>query len=188
MWQQNELIDIDEVNIGILGLGNLGKVSAKKLTLNGFNVNGWSRNQTNLEGVNCFFGITGLKEILKVSDILVCLLALTDETHNLLNYENLNLLPEGSSLINFSRGQIVDDNALLKHLDSGHIKHAVLDVFNIEPLPKDSRLWGAPKITILPHISAPTNITTASKLVVNNLLEYFDNGKIPKTVERKRGY
>ena len=188
IWQQNQLTDINTINIGILGLGNLGKSSAEKLILNGFNVNGWSRNQTEMAGVNCFFGKTGLKEMLRVTNILVCLLPLTDETHGLLNYENLDLLPQGSSLINFSRGQIVDDNALLKNLNSGHIKHAVLDVFDIEPLPQDSHLWDSPKITILPHISAPTNINTASKLVVNNLIDYFENCKIPKTVERSRGY
>jgi len=188
IWLQNELIEIKERNVGILGLGNLGRASAEKLFLNGFNVYGWSRNQTNIQGVKCFSSAIGLQKMLKETDILICLLPLTDETDSLLNYKNLGLLPHGASLINFSRGQIVDDNALLQHLDSGHLKHAVLDVFDIEPLPKESSLWNSTNITILPHISAPTNIRTASKLVVNNLLQYFETGKIPETVERSRGY
>ena len=188
IWLQNELIEIKERNVGILGLGNLGRASAEKLFLNGFNVYGWSRNQTNIQGVKCFSSAIGLQKMLKETDILICLLPLTDETDSLLNYKNLGLLPHGASLINFSRGQIVDENALLQHLDSGHLKHAVLDVFDIEPLPKESSLWNSTNITILPHISAPTNIRTASKLVVNNLLQYFETGKIPETVERSRGY
>ena len=188
IWLQNELIEVKERNVGILGLGNLGRASAEKLFLNGFNVYGWSRNQTNIQGVKCFSSAIGLQKMLKETDILICLLPLTDETDSLLNYKNLGLLPHGASLINFSRGQIVDENALLQHLDSGHLKHAVLDVFDIEPLPKESSLWNSKNITILPHISAPTNIRTASKLVVNNLLQYFETGKIPETVERSRGY
>ncbi|HFC91720.1 MAG TPA: glyoxylate/hydroxypyruvate reductase A [Leucothrix mucor] len=188
IWQQNELIEPKERNVGILGLGNLGRASAEKLFLNGFNTYGWSKNQANIQGVKCFSGATGLEEMLKQTDILICLLPLTDETDSLLSYENLGLLPHRASLINFSRGEIVDDKALLKHLNSRHLKHAVLDVFNTEPLPKNSDLWKSPSITILPHISAPTNIRTASKLVVHNLRQYFETGKIPETVVRSRGY
>jgi glyoxylate/hydroxypyruvate reductase A len=188
IWQQNELIEIKDRNIGLLGLGNLGRASAEKLYLNGFNVYGWSRNKINIQGVKCFSGPKGLQKMLQNTDILISLLPLTDETDSLLNYENLGLLPSGASLINFSRGQIIDDNALLHHLESKHLKHAVLDVFNTEPLPKNNKLWDSPNITILPHISAPTNIRTASKIVVNHLLQYFETGRIPKTVIRSRGY
>jgi len=188
IWQQHELIETKGRNIGVLGLGNLGRASAEKLLLNGFNVYGWSRHKADIQGVKCFFGSTDLKKMLKLTDILVCLLPLTDETNSLLNYENLGLLPHGSSLINFSRGQLLDDDALLKHLDSGQLKHAVLDVFTTEPLPKNSRLWDVKNITILPHISAPTNIRTAAELVANNLLAYFETGKIPEIVIRYRGY
>jgi glyoxylate/hydroxypyruvate reductase A len=188
IWQQNKLIEPKERNVGLLGLGNLGRASVEKLCLNGFNVYGWSKKKTNIQGVKCFYGATGLQEMLKYTDILICLLPLTDDTDSLLNYENLGLLPRGASLINFSRGQIVDDNALLHYLESRHLKHAVLDVFNTEPLPKNSKLWDSPNITILPHISAPTNIGTASKIVVNHLLQYFETGRIPETVVRSRGY
>jgi glyoxylate/hydroxypyruvate reductase A len=188
IWQQNKLIEPKERNVGLLGLGNLGRASVEKLCLNGFNVYGWSKKKTNIQGVKCFYGATGLQKMLKYTDILICLLPLTDDTDSLLNYENLGLLPRGASLINFSRGQIVDDNALLHYLESRHLKHAVLDVFNTEPLPKNSKLWDSPNITILPHISAPTNIGTASKIVVNHLLQYFETGRIPETVVRSRGY
>jgi glyoxylate/hydroxypyruvate reductase A len=188
IWQQNELVELKERNIGILGLGNLGRTSAEKLFLNGFNVYGWSRGQTDIPGVKCFYGSAGLKNMLKKTNILICLLPLTDETHGLLNYENLGLLPRRASLINFSRGQIVDDSALLQHLENGHLKHAILDVFDIEPLPKSSRLWDSQNITVLPHISAPTNIRTASELVANNLLQYFETGRVPETIVRSRGY
>ena len=94
----------------------------------------------------------------------------------------------GASLINFARGLIVDDDALLAALDSGHLDHAVLDVFSAEPLPAGSRYWTHPSVTVLPHISAPTNRTTASRIVSENLRRYFTTGEIPPTVDRGKGY
>lgn len=188
VWQQNMLVEAKDRHIGVLGLGRLGQASAEKLNLNGFTVSGWSRSQSNIQGVRCFSGADGLQTMLKQTEILICLLPLTNETNCLLNHENLGLLPSQASVINFSRGPLIDEHALLYHLENKHIKHAVLDVFNIEPLPKASPLWDSPNITILPHISAPTNIRTASNIVVNNLLQYFRSGRIPETVIRSRGY
>jgi glyoxylate/hydroxypyruvate reductase A len=188
VWQQHELIDIKDRKIGILGLGKLGKASAEKLLLNGFNVSGWSRHLAEIEGVTCFAGNTGLAKILTQSDILISLLPLTNETQYLLNDHHISLLPQGASIINFSRGKVIDETALLSHLENGHLNHAVLDVFEIEPLPVDSPLWASPHITILPHISAPTNIRTASKLVASNLQQYFETGCIPQAIDRSQGY
>lgn len=188
LWLERDLIEIKDRHIGVLGLGKLGTASAQKLLLNGFNVSGWSRSLTNIKGVKCFSGEEGLKELLAQTNILICLLPLTNETHALLNAQSMSILPPGASIINFSRGQIIDEKALLQHLESGHLAHAVLDVFEVEPLPISSALWDSPDITILPHISAPTNIRTASELVANNLTHYFEAGEIPESVQRARGY
>tara|TARA_R110001592_G_scaffold143131_1_gene365741 strand:- start:5968 stop:6912 length:945 start_codon:yes stop_codon:yes gene_type:complete len=188
LWLERDLIEIKDRHIGVLGLGKLGTASAQKLLLNGFNVSGWSRSLTNIKGVKCFSGEEGFKELLAQTNILICLLPLTNETHALLNAQSMSILPPGASIINFSRGQIIDEKALLQHLESDHLAHAVLDVFEVEPLPVSSALWDSPDITILPHISAPTNIRTASELVANNLTHYFEAGEIPEAVQRDRGY
>lgn len=188
IWQPHDLIEIKDRHIGVLGLGQLGKASAEKLRINGFNVRGWSRSLANIKGIKCLHGEQGLDEILTKSDIIICLLPLTTETRHLLNHQKLNLLPQSAAIINFSRGPIIDDNALLQHLQTRHIDHAVLDVFDTEPLPTTSALWSSEHITILPHISAPTNFRTASKIVAFNLMTYFDSRKIPKAINRNRGY
>jgi glyoxylate/hydroxypyruvate reductase A len=188
IWQQGDLRELKDRNIGILGLGQLGRAAVEKLLLNGFNVSGWSRRLSNMEGVKCFAGMDQLADILAKSDILICLLPLTAETNGLLNDERLRLLPTGASIINFSRGQIIDQDALLRHLENAHLDHAVLDVFETEPLPMTSALWDSPKITVLPHISAPTNTRTASDIVARNLMTYFETGKIPESISRPRGY
>ena len=188
LWLERDLIELKDRHIGVLGLGKLGTVSAQKLLLNGFNVSGWSRSLTKIKGVKCFSGEDGLKELLAQTNILICLLPLTNETHALLNAQSMSILPQGASIINFSRGQIIDEKSLLQHLESGHLEHAVLDVFEVEPLPVSNTLWDCPDITILPHISAPTTIRTASELVADNFIHYFETGEIPVAVQRTRGY
>ena len=187
-WKQNKLVSTNNRRIGILGLGTLGKASARKFLENGFSVSGWSRRQSSVKGVACYHGRDGLVRMLKETNILVCLLPLTHETCGLVNKETLAMLPQSASLINVSRGQIVNENDLLYCLENNYLKHAVLDVFNMEPLPENHPFWELSNITLLPHISAPTNKISASKLVANNIQGYFETGDIPDSVKRKNGY
>ncbi|AXX92723.1 glyoxylate/hydroxypyruvate reductase A [Malaciobacter molluscorum LMG 25693] len=188
VWKQHLELLPEEKNILILGLGNLGLKSAKKLKENGFNVLGWSRSKKEIEGIKTYFGNEGLIQSLKNADIVVCLLPLTNQTKNLLNKQKLDLLHSNVSLINFARAPIVDYEYLSKKLDKSELSHAVLDVFYEEPLEKDSLLWENENITILPHISAPTNMKSASKIVSKHIIEYYEKGIIPIFVDIKKGY
>lgn len=188
IWQQHPLPLPAARTVSILGLGHLGKLAAQRLLQQGFTVCGWSRSPTSLEGVNTFSGPTGLTDMVQRSHILICLLPLTHKTQGLLNRETLALLPPGAALINFARGPIVETEALIAHLDSQHLSHAVLDVFDEEPLPPQSPLWSHPGITVLPHISAPTNKPTAADIVAQNLNQFFVAGEIPASVDRALGY
>lgn len=187
-WKQHIEILPEERNILVLGLGNLGEKSAKRLKENGFSVSGWARSKKEIEGVETFYGEEGLTQALKGADIVVCLLPLTYETKNLLDKQKLDLLHKKASIINFARGPIIDYEYLAKKLDKKELCHAVLDVFDIEPLATSSSLWENENITVLPHISAPTNMKTASKIVSKNILEYFKKGIIPPFVDTNKGY
>ena len=188
VWQQLAYRRPEQVTIGLLGLGALGAASAARLKEAGFNVIGWSRSAKSLAGVETFHGEEGLNRLLSRSDILVCLLPLTSETKGLLNRDRLSKLPGDASLINFARGPVVVDGDLIEALDSGALKHAVLDVFDIEPLPAGNALWDHPAITVLPHISAPTDRETAAAIVAGNILTYRSTGALPTTVDLERGY
>lgn len=188
IWRQHPLPLPCERTIGILGLGNLGKSAAEKLVQQGFKVCGWSRSQTAMDGVATFSSKEGLSQVLQRANILVCLVPLTESTLGLLNAQTLAQLPEGASLINFARGPIVDTDALIDHLNNGHLCHAVLDVFTEEPLPTGSPLWTHPDITVLPHIAAPTNKRTASLIVASNIDRFLATREIPASVDRNLGY
>jgi glyoxylate/hydroxypyruvate reductase A len=187
-WQQHQLVPASERRIGILGLGALGQVSAKQLQQNGFKVMGWSRTAKKIANISSYSGNNGLAEMVAQSDILVCLLPLTPATLGMVNKKLLTQLPQGSAVINFARGGVINTDELLNALNSHHLSHAVLDVFEHEPLNADSGLWHHPDITILPHISAPTNLNSACDIVAKNIMSFRATGEIPKAVSKVNGY
>lgn len=188
LWLQQDYILPKERTIGILGLGALGKSSALRLQQNNFNVLGWSKTEKSIPEITCFSGAKGLVELVSLSNILVCLLPLTQETYHLIDTDLLHQLSKGSSIINFSRGAIICSDSLLQTLDDKHIEHAVLDVFDQEPLNTDSPFWLHKNITVLPHISAPTHIHSASIIVTHNINNYRKYGQFPPCIDLNRGY
>lgn len=187
-WIELDYIKPSKKVVSFIGLGELGKAAAKKLIENGFKVCGWSGSKKNIKKIKSFTGHFGLKKMLGQTDILVCLIPLTDKTKYLLNYKTLSFLKKGSCIVNFARGAIINEKDLVKHLNSGKIKHAVLDVFEQEPLPKTSILWKHKNVIVLPHISAHTDMDTASSIVCKNIKMYRLKNRIPKSVDMARGY
>ncbi|WP_020406205.1 2-hydroxyacid dehydrogenase [Hahella ganghwensis] len=188
VWHQIRYRSASQCRVLVLGLGELGLTSVLRLTQNGFEVSGWSRNPKQVPGVKCYAGPEALKEAVKQADILVNLLPLTPQTNGLINKALLSALPKDASLINFGRGATVKTDDLLETLDAGGLKHAVLDVFETEPLPESSPLWNHEEVTVLPHISAPTDYDTASDIVSQNIHDFFQKGIIPECVDKQRGY
>ncbi|MET1114404.1 MAG: glyoxylate/hydroxypyruvate reductase A [Comamonas sp.] len=174
--------------VALLGLGELGLASAARLRAAGFEVSGWSRSRKAVADVQCFAGAAELPALLAGADILVCLLPLTPETEGMLGATALGQLRPGASLINFARGAIIDDQALRAALDAGHLNHAVLDVFREEPLPAGRWQWQHPQVTVLPHISAPTDRGTASAIVAANIFRFRQSGAMPAVVDKQRRY
>lgn len=174
--------------VSVLGLGALGTAAAERLRAAGFQVQGWSRTPRTIPGVHGCHGEAGWQAMLARTDILVCLLPLTPRTAGIVDAAALSALRPGASLVNFARGPIVDAAALRAALDSGRLEHAVLDVFDREPLPGDAWEWTHPRVTVLPHISAPTDRATASAIVAANIRRYRASGVIPAAVDPALGY
>ena len=159
----------NQVHIGILGLGTLGTATANKLKKLDFNVTGWSTTEKNLSGIKSLVGPNGLAKILSNSDYLILLLPLTEETKHIINSDSLKMVKNGAILINAGRGGLIEDNDLLEALDSGKLSRCTLDVFNEEPLPKEHPFWFHDKVTVTPHISAPTRLESSIKSILKNI-------------------
>ncbi|WP_170751718.1 2-hydroxyacid dehydrogenase [Ruegeria lacuscaerulensis] len=177
-----------ERTVCILGLGMLGEASARALRALGFNVTGWSRSPKDIPGVSCLHGDEGLRNALASAEIAVLLLPDTPATENLLNAETLALLPKGACLINPGRGPLIDDDALLDALSAGHIGHATLDVFRVEPLPIDHPYWAHPNVTVTPHIASETRPVTAAQVIVENIRRGEAGEPYLHLVDRALGY
>jgi glyoxylate/hydroxypyruvate reductase A len=174
--------------VTVLGLGALGEACARMLVRLGFPVTGWSRRPKDIPGVSCLSGDAGLQAALKAADILVLLLPLTDETENLLNADTLALLPEGAVIVNPGRGPLIDDDALLAALDRGHVAHATLDVFRVEPLPAEHPFWAHPNVTVTPHIASETRPETAAQVIAENVRRGETGEPFLHLVDRENGY
>ncbi|MEM7525407.1 MAG: glyoxylate/hydroxypyruvate reductase A [Pseudomonadota bacterium] len=174
--------------VGVLGLGALGADAAKMLAALRFNVAGWSRSPKSIDGVACFSGDEGLREVIARSEILVTILPLTDATRHILNEETLALAPKGAVVINPGRGPLIDDDALLAALATGHIGRATLDVFAVEPLPEDHPYWRNEQVTITPHIAAETRVRLAAHVVVEQIGRLQRGEPLWHIVQRTRGY
>ncbi|KZN31228.1 hypothetical protein N483_05260 [Pseudoalteromonas luteoviolacea NCIMB 1944] len=173
---------------GILGMGELGAVVAKRLSANGLSVRGWSRTAKQLDNIRCFHGEEQLSEFLSQLDYLVCLLPLTDATAGILNRALFNQVSSDCLLINVARGQHLNEHDLLEALDCGELGHAVLDVFVTEPLPKDHAFWSNPKVTVTPHVAAVTNLDTVVAQITSNIKACLEKKPIKNTVDITVGY
>ncbi|MEK6243757.1 MAG: glyoxylate/hydroxypyruvate reductase A [Pseudomonadota bacterium] len=185
VWKRRRQYLASDRTVGLLGLGELGSTVAAKLRAMNFNVAGWSRTPKILDGVYCS---TDLDEILSRSDAVVCLLPLTPHTLGILNKDRLQKIRQDGCVINVARGAHLVVPDLLALLDSGHLAHAYLDVFEPEPLPPESPLWSHPAITLTPHIAALTEPRTAVAKIAENI-KRLRRGEPPlNTVDFAAGY
>ncbi|MBS0338628.1 MAG: glyoxylate/hydroxypyruvate reductase A [Proteobacteria bacterium] len=175
-------------SVGVMGLGSLGGMAAAELVRQGFRVAGWARSPKSLEGVESFFGGEGLAPFLARSEILVVMLPLTRETEGILDAKALARLPRGAKLVNVGRGQLVDEDALIAALRSGHVAEATLDVFRTEPLPADSPLWDFDQVLITPHLASVAIPRTAARQVAENLRRVAAGEPLLNVVDPQRGY
>ena len=184
-WRRRKQYLACDRTIGILGLGELGGDAARKLLALGFNAAGFSRRPKNLPGVQSF---TELQPMLRISDAVVCLLPLTPETRGILNGRNLGLIKEHGCLINLARGPQVVVPDLIHALDSGHLAHAYLDVFDTEPLPASDPLWLHPGVSVTPHSAALTEPRTAVPKIAENVERVRRGEKPHHLVDFEAGY
>jgi glyoxylate/hydroxypyruvate reductase len=159
VWRSESPRTARDVRVGVMGLGELGRAVADTLRQLGFQVAGWSRTRHKMSDVDCYAGADELGEFLGRTDILVCLLPLTPRTAGMVDLGLLERLARDGvlgapALISAGRGRVHVESDILRALDDGVLSHAVLDVFETEPLPPESPLWSHPAVTVTPHCAA----------------------------------
>ena len=188
VWRPHAAPLAEDRIVTFLGLGVLGTSSGQALRQLGFKVRGWSKRKKSVDGIKCYHGDDELKDALSGADFVILLLPDTPETKNTLNRDTLGHLKKGAFVINPGRGSLIDDEALLMSLDSGHIAHATLDVFRIEPLPEAHPFWSHPKVTVTPHIAAPTRPECSAPVIVENIRRGENGESFLHLVDRQSGY
>ncbi len=174
--------------VGMLGLGELGSACARALAALNFDVAGWSRREKVLPGIATHHGADGLDAVLARSDILVLLVPLTADTEGLMSAKRIARLPKGAVIVNPGRGPLIDDDALIAALDAGHLSHATLDVFRVEPLPPSHPFWAHPRVTVTPHIASTTRPETAAGVIAENIRRGEAGEPFLHRVDRGAGY
>ncbi|MBE6794165.1 MAG: hypothetical protein E7532_04380 [Ruminococcaceae bacterium] len=179
IWEKNRnLRELYGKNVLILGVGNIGQECAKRFKAFGTKVLGVDIFDSKCKYVDEFFFMDDLQKAVKLCDIAVLCLPLTDKTEHIINEEILNCFKNDAVLINISRGKIINEADLIKTLNSNKHLSVALDVFEEEPLCPKNPLWNTKGVYITPHNSFVSDAVNSRlfDLIYKNLTE-FDYGK-----------
>jgi glyoxylate/hydroxypyruvate reductase len=188
VWERHAHPDPADTRVGILGLGVIGTATAELLLKNGFRVSGWSRTAKQVSGLVCRHGPKGLAAIAAESDVLVCILPLTEATRGILSRPLFERMKPGSHLISAGRGEHLVAADLLAALDGGTLAGALLDVFPEEPLPQGDPFWAHPKVIVTPHTAAISNPTTGAVAIASGIRAVLNGERPANLAERGRSY
>jgi glyoxylate/hydroxypyruvate/2-ketogluconate reductase len=178
-------VDVHHSTIGIIGMGRIGEVVAKRAKY-GFDANVLYYNRNRKLDVEASLGITytDMRSLLKNSDFVVLMTPLTSETLHLIDFEEFSLMKPSAIFINASRGQTVNEKALIDALKTRKILAAGLDVFEKEPVETDNELLTMSNAVTLPHLGTATEKTTfdMAMLAGQNLVKALFDGNPPNLV------
>ena len=146
-WLRSEGLQLGGKTLGLVGYGGIAAETARLARGCGMEVVAWNRTPKSIDGVE----FVSIDALLARSDAVSMHLLLCDETCGFLSRERLRAMRPGAILVNTARGALVDEDAMVEALRSGHLRHAGLDVFAIEPLPPGHVLTTLPNVTLSAH-------------------------------------
>ena len=178
-------------NIVLIGTGSLGSSMAKLVAPLGANIIGVNKKGKSVEGCSKIITIDKLDSILPNADILYLALPETPETKNLIDKRRLDLLKSTCGIVNIGRQSALDYEVLCDKLENNDLAGAILDVFNPEPIDKNSRLWNIKNLIITPHVSSDDNgnyVKLTLELFVKNLKFFIEKKELINQIDKKLGY
>lgn len=183
--------DLHGKTVGIIGLGGNGRRLAQVLAPFRVKILATDYYPENAPPeVDELLPHTKLHEVAARSDVLILTLPLNESTHHCIDGSVLDAMKRGSFLINVARGQVVDEQALIERLQSGHITAAGVDVTEVEPLPQSSPLWNLSNVLITPHVGAQAacRVDDTTRMICANLKRYLANEPLFNLVDKRLGF
>jgi phosphoglycerate dehydrogenase-like enzyme len=185
-WERFTPAELKDATVGIVGLGHIGSEVARLAKGFGCRVLAFDRLRSDAGPAE----LVDLPKLLAESDYVVLSVPLSIETRHLIGEAELRAMKPSAVLINICRGLVVDEAALIRALKEGWIAGAGLDVFEREPLPPESELWGLENVIITPHVSGANvhYFDRAVPIFCENLRRYLDGRPLLNAIDPARGY
>ncbi|WP_258535678.1 D-2-hydroxyacid dehydrogenase [Bacillus sp. 03113] len=193
-WELPPVMDLEKATVGIVGYGEIGKEIAKRCKSFDMNIIGCKKHvgkgKTNDDPADAIVGLNQIDDVLSQADFLVLALPSTDETYHFINKERLEKMKKGSFLINVGRGNTIAEDDLLSSLQNGHLTGAALDVFDVEPLPKEHPFWHLENVIVSPHHAyySPKTMDRYMDLFIENLKRFSVGEPLLNVVNKELGY
>ncbi len=189
-WSSGQVEPIDGKTVLIVGLGKTGEAVAARAKAMGLATLGVRAQPKDTQYVDEVFGIDALPSLWARADFIVTCVPLLDSTRGLVGEDAFASMKETAVIIDVSRGGVIDEVPLITALDEGRIRGAALDVFTVEPLPTDHRLWGYDNVIITPHCSSVYDgwDLKSVEMFSENLMRYRKDAMLSNIVNPERGY
>ena len=175
-WTRMENIYIQGKTLGIIGTGNVGGELARLGNAMGMRVLAWTFHPSDERARALGVTFVEIDELLRESDVVSLNVQITDDTRHMIGAREFGLMKPGALLVNGGRGELVDTDALVDSLNSGHLGGAALDVYDVEPLPSDSPLLACEQVVLTPHMAdqTPEGVEALNIGAVDNVIAFLE--------------
>lgn len=191
-WNRRlKMIEISGATMTIIGTGSIGSEIARLAKAFRMKIVGINRSGRSVEYFDEVYPVTEMEKAIEQGDYIVSVLPSTPDTYHLLKEHHFKLMKNDCLFINIGRASLVDENVLIKALETGEIAHAVLDVFETEPLPKGHPFWKMENVTITPHLSGVSRqyLSRCIEIFEHNLQQYVSGvNDFINVIDLDRGY
>lgn len=191
IWKMDtSILELYGKTVGFIGTGTIATEAAKRLQGFGVDILGLNTTGKDVNYFNQCFRLSDIDTMLSKCDVVILTIPSTKETYHLINEERLNNFKDKAILINVARGNILDENSLIKALTSKKLKGAALDVFDEEPLDNNSELWNLDNVIITPHNSWISEMRNERRwsVIYENLKRYAKGEALINLVNLEKGY
>ena len=175
-WTRRENVYLQGKTLGVVGTGNIGSEMARLANALGMEVVAWTFHPSDERAQRLGVRYVELDELLTTADVVSLNVALTDETRGMIGEREIGLMKPGALLVNGGRGALVQKDALVRALHSGHLGGAALDVYDVEPLPADDPILSCEQVVLTPHMAdqTPEGMELLNEGAVDNVIAFLE--------------